>query len=481
MRIRTQLRLLLSVFSVALLVIAVSAIITTLRADQAVEQGRLAAAVHEGASELSYLSNDYLIYREPQQRTRWLTKYAAVSQQAAGLRATDPEAQALVTSVQESTRRVKEVFDSIDAGVMTPATASAAATPPDGPPDPAQLQIAWSRMGMQTQSLMTDAERLADLLADDADRALAIRTALTYAMIGVFALFFLMNYVTVQRRVIRSLATLREGATVIGAGNLDHRIPVERRGGDVDEIGELSAAFNAMAASLKRDLTHRQLAEAALEESRAQLQAYARRLVDASESERRMIARELHDEAGQVMTALRLSLARLQRKADPELAARLEELQQLADRVIDDLRKLAADLRPGSLDLGGLAPALEQHIAQFRQRTGLHVTFAAHDLQGHRLPPEVETNLYRIAQEALTNAARYAKATHIEVRLECHAHEVMLAVLDDGVGFDVDEAQRKNHLGLLGMRERAAALGGRLVIESSPGRGARIWVAAPLD
>jgi signal transduction histidine kinase len=488
--IRTQWTIVMVVFGAVLVIIVVSAILTNVQITGSVAQGKLAAEIAQGASDLRYLSNDYLIYREPQQRVRWLTRYATVSQQVDALAATDPEEQALIRSVEDSTRRVKAVFDSVETTPPAPFAANRV--------DVAQLQVAWSRMGVQTQSLMTDAGQLAAFEQEQVDHAIALRTALTYVMIGVFGAFFLVNYLTVQRRVLRALASLHQGALMIGSGNLDYRIPVEpiRRpfwgrgagekatgdavaanalAGDAarDEIGELSAAFNAMAAHLK--------------ENRGQLQTYARLLVNASENERRAIANELHDEVGQVMTALKMSLTRLQRQRDLPTGTveKLEGTKALVDRAIDDLRKLSSNLRPGLLDHGGLAPALDQHVLEFRDQTGLNVHFTARDFgdesRGYRLAPETETNLYRIAQEALTNAARYAHPNRIDVTLERDEYEVVLVVQDDGRGFDLAEGLRKGHLGLLGMRERAAALNGHLMIESAPGKGTKIRVAAPVS
>jgi signal transduction histidine kinase len=495
-RIRTQWTILMVVFSVALVIIVVSAILTNVAVTSAVAQGKLAADIAQGASELGYLSNDYLIYREPQQRARWLTKYSTVGQQVDALAATDAEEQALISSVEDSARRVKAVFDSVQ---TTPAAdLNAHGT------DVAQLQVAWSRMGVQTLGLLTDADQLASYEQEQVERAITLRTALTYAMIGVFSGFFVVNYLTVQRRILRALETLREGALIIGAGNLDYRIPVgrirpasralrragwRRKGGarvaagavasdqpaahdgPSDEIGELSIAFNTMAAQLQ--------------ESRGQLEAYARQLVDASENERRAIANELHDEVGQVMTALKMSLTRLQRQRDlpPGMLEKLEDSSALVDRAIADLRNLSSSLRPGLLDHAGLAPAIEQHVVEFQEQTGLNVQFTVRNFGAegahYRLAPEMETNLYRIAQEALTNAARYAHPNHVDVTLERNDHEVVLVVADDGCGFDVAEGLRKGHLGLLGMRERAAALNGGLTIESAPGKGAKIRVVVP--
>ena len=240
MRIRSQFVITMLLFGGMLVVIAVSAIIINGEAVSASRQEQQADQIAEGAGDLSYLSNDYLIYRESQQLRRWQDRYAAVAAQVAGLNVADPAGQALARNVAADVARMKEVFDSIQ-----PAAGAAPASPP---PSMAELQVAWSRMGIQCQELMTDATRLASLLRGQVDRLVAIRTWLTYLLIGVFGLYFLISYLATQTRVLAAIARLTAGAAVIGSGNLDYAIAVERH----DEIGELSQAFNRMAADLKR-------------------------------------------------------------------------------------------------------------------------------------------------------------------------------------------------------------------------------------
>lgn len=239
---------------------------------------------------------------------------------------------------------------------------------------------------------------------------------------------------------------------------------------------------------VSRDITARKEAEdqkavalAALQASREQLRALHRRLVEIQESERRNISRELHDETGQGLTVLKLGLARLQREpVEPaELQARISELQHVTDNIMEGLHRLAVNLRPTSLDRYGLVPALEQYAATVSKQAGLQVEFMAEGLNGQRLPDDIETSLYRVIQEALTNVIRHAQARHAAVVLRARAGDLIAIVEDDGVGFDVAEAIERGRLGLIGMRERIDMLGGKFHLESFPGRGTTVYVAVP--
>ena len=207
------------------------------------------------------------------------------------------------------------------------------------------------------------------------------------------------------------------------------------------------------------------------------LQALSRRLVEVQESERRFIARELHDEASQALTALKFGLRLLEEEADhPEsLLPRLDELKHLTDGVLEDLHRLAMDLRPASLDHLGLVAALEQLMKVTGERYNLSIRFkSAGILEADRLPDYVETSLYRIVQEALTNAVRHASANDVDVILELRDGSVVVIVEDNGVGFDTGMIGKGGHLGLLGMQERAQMMGGTLQIESRPGGGTTV-------
>jgi len=217
--------------------------------------------------------------------------------------------------------------------------------------------------------------------------------------------------------------------------------------------------------------------------SREQLRTLTHRLVAVQEEERRSLSRELHDRAGQSMTTLKIKMALLQRESEglPAVQAGVDELRGIADGVMEELHQLAVSLRPSSLDRLGLVPALQQCFAAYEKQNDIEVDFMATGLDQGRLPDEVETALYRITQESLTNIARHAQARHVGVVLQSRGDVLSLVIEDDGRGFDVDAAARGGRLGLVGMRERAEMLGGTVTIESSPGAGTTIFVEVPLE
>jgi signal transduction histidine kinase len=199
-----------------------------------------------------------------------------------------------------------------------------------------------------------------------------------------------------------------------------------------------------------------------------------RRVVEAQELERKRLARELHDETGQALTSILLGLRSLD---EGPATARVREL---VVSTLQDVRRLAVELRPKALDDFGLVPALERLLETFHEQSGTAVELEAR-IGTERLPPEVETALYRIVQEALTNVVKHAGARHVSVTLTLKTTSVVTVVEDDGEGFAPDEVAATNDggLGIVGMRERVSLLGGRLEIESAPGAGTTLVVEVP--
>ncbi len=213
-------------------------------------------------------------------------------------------------------------------------------------------------------------------------------------------------------------------------------------------------------------------------ESTVRMRTLSRRLVEAQESERRSIARELHDEAGQALASLRFGLRLLERDIDEggSITERVAELKQRTDTIIDGLHTLAAGLRPAVLDHVGIEAALREYCRTAAARFGLKVRFKDLSAASERLPTEVETALYRIVQEAITNVVRHARATRVDVLVERSGGHVRVMVEDDGIGFATDQVLGEDHIGLLGLRERAESLGGVLTVESAPGAGTTLVV-----
>jgi PAS domain S-box-containing protein len=226
------------------------------------------------------------------------------------------------------------------------------------------------------------------------------------------------------------------------------------------------------------DITERKRAELALRETSDRLQKLSRRLLAVQEQERRRLARELHDEIGQLLTGLSFRLDAAAKATPAEIPERLAEARALVRELTAQVRELSQGLRPSLLDDLGLGPALDWLVSRFCAQTGLCGEVNAGRLG--RYPPEVETAAYRIVQEALTNAARHASADTVEVRLSGDAAGLAVDIVDNGCGFDPASSPSGTG-GLSGMRERAELLGGTLAIESAPGAGTRVTARLPGD
>src|SRR5579864_8110298 len=232
-----------------------------------------------------------------------------------------------------------------------------------------------------------------------------------------------------------------------------------------------------------RDISDRTRAEEALREYAERLQVLSRRVVEIQEEERRHLARELHDEIGQALTAIGISLQAIMRSCGSALLPRIEESVGIVDNAIENVRRLSLDLRPSMLDDLGLVAALRWYLDRQAQRVGYKARFKS-DLDERRVSPNVATASFRVAQEALTNVARHAQARRVFVSLRMRDGRLRMVVRDDGVGFNPDAILRRGTggkgLGLLGIRERAALLEGCVAIRSTPSRGTRIELTVPL-
>jgi signal transduction histidine kinase len=212
---------------------------------------------------------------------------------------------------------------------------------------------------------------------------------------------------------------------------------------------------------------------------------FLNQLVKMQEEERHRIARELHDQMGQHLTALKLGLNSLKDPSFNQLSTnnQLIKLIDLTDQISKDVHRLAWELRPSVLDDLGLYNALQNYVEQWSEHTNINVDLQRIGLREERLSPEIETTLYRIVQEALNNILKYAETKHISVILEHHNNYAQMIIEDEGKGFDLDSilntASMKGRLGILGMRERAALVGGTFDIESTVGVGTTIFVRIP--
>lgn len=299
---------------------------------------------------------------------------------------------------------------------------------------------------------------------------------------------------SVRRPVVR----LTRDAERLARGDLDQ--PIAPAG--PDEIGQLASALEDMRRALARAFDEVSTANADLERrvedrTRELSQLYAalqqhdarrgqllRKVIAAQEEERKRLARELHDETSQQLTALAMQLEMLAPELQkPVNIARLNEGRALVSRMVDDLHRVIYDLRPSMLDDLGLLPAIRWFAERRLVARGIEVHFEFPEAP-LELSPEVRTAVYRVVQEALTNIERHAQAETVMVACSVSQNRLVVEVEDDGVGFDPDEMRQPREtgqgLGLLGMRERLSLLGGTCDVESHPGQGTQVVVTLPL-
>ncbi len=283
------------------------------------------------------------------------------------------------------------------------------------------------------------------------------------------------------------------GILGLGVGGLVYWLPMRaigraesRIGALIDRLGRAHAALEELNATLELQVAERShellVAYEALRRKEEHLRALSGRAVALQEAERRVIARELHDSAGQALTAIRIHLQLIAQSSEsPEVVARLaEKTQTITDATLEEIRRAVTMLGPAILDDVGLEAAIERLCDDLREDDHLEI-FADVELGDCRpLTPALESTIYRLVQESLTNIARHAEAREAHVKLVATPGGLLLTIRDDGRGFSVDEAiARSRSHGLIGMRERAELLGGELDISSQPGAGTVVTARLP--
>lgn len=290
----------------------------------------------------------------------------------------------------------------------------------------------------------------------------------TLALAGVAALALaILLGMLIGRRIAQAITALVGYAETVGRG--------ESLGPHETGITETNAVVQSLCSASER-----------LQQSAQERAVLLDRTITAQEAERKRIARELHDSLGQYLTALRLGFANIEPFCASNLLAqqRLSELKNLAGEISSELSRIAWELRPRALDHLSLRRAAVQYLEEWADRSGVRVDLEV-GIDDRRLPPTVETAVFRVLQEAITNVVKHSGADHVAVVLDASDREVCLIVEDNGKGFDAadgsaDLALGIGHLGLLGLRERLALVGGSLEVESTPRRGTTVYARIPL-
>jgi two-component system, NarL family, sensor histidine kinase UhpB len=278
-----------------------------------------------------------------------------------------------------------------------------------------------------------------------------------FALLSLSIVLVLLVNMLMLRRRFSPLDRLIERVEAIDPANpAAFEAPDEH---EAEEIDRLAASFRGMLGRID-----------------AERKRSGRLVLRAQEEERRRLARDLHDEVNQALTAILLRLEALSH-AEPEVSGEVAELKKLVNQAMAELLHLARQLRPTALDDHGLVPAIEGQLTRFSAQTGVQVELDAEGIEDGELDSDKEIVVYRVAQEALSNVAQHAGARRVELGLSANGHGVRLTVRDDGRGFDPDGEH--DSLGLSGMAERARLLGGRLEIDSRPGSGTALTLQVP--
>jgi len=273
--------------------------------------------------------------------------------------------------------------------------------------------------------------------------------------------------IALNQLVIKKLQHFMETVSLIGRGDFGRTVTFKSD----DEIKRLADTFNFMARTL-------------MDKMRLE-RKYLSQIIEAQENERRRISRELHDEIGQALTAIKFNLDMIDKELPqtyPSVRGRLGDAKSLSNQTITAMRQLSMDLRPTMLDELGLIPTLRWYAQNFSKRLGIDSQFQAIGFE-EKLLPQIETAFYRIVQEALNNIAKHAKANRIEISLEQRDSTIYASIIDNGKGFDLHKVLHpespERGFGIIGMQERISLLGGKIDIQSRPGFGTQIHIEVP--
>jgi signal transduction histidine kinase len=312
-------------------------------------------------------------------------------------------------------------------------------------------------VGFPTELAVAEAD--SDLRRDLSILTVACAVALCFAWLAT------------ERAVVHPVRAVLAAAGRLRLGDMRARTGLPHRRG---EVGELAYAFDQMAETLEHQAQQRQA-------DHATLRSLSLQLVQTQEAERRRVARELHDQIGQMLTGMHLTLSMSERRPPDEIPEAIAKAQTILNDLITAVRELSLDLRPAVLDEMGLVPALVHHCRRYTEQTGVDVAFSHQQVEG-RYPEPIETAIFRIIQEALTNVARHSGVATVTVRLWAEERDLLAEVEDAGRGFAVEATLGARHTaGLSGMRERAMLLGGEVRIVAAPGQGTCIQARIPLD
>jgi signal transduction histidine kinase len=476
MKLRTQLAISVVIFGLALLIIAVSMITTNQQVDRLNNQEALANNIGLQTSELSYLSNDYLLYNESKQVDQWNQKFLLISGEVSGLSVDTPDQQALVNNIKDNQQQLEDVFTNVVAQAATGTTAQ------NNTLNTEYIQVSWDRLAVQTQGISFDSSQLSESLGNEADQQKQTNNLLTASLLGIFAVFLLTNYFLIYRSTMKRISTLQDGTRIIGNGNLDYSIE-EKKG---DEFYDLSHAFNQMTARLKsvtasktdleREVVERKRAEEQLKDAKLRAELYLDLMGhDISNMHQIMmgqleLAQDIFNTDGKLESSNRemidTSLASLERCAN--LISNVRKLQRISSHDVKNNEISLDEVLTGVVkQYDGLHP---EKAVKIEETGGRHIVMA------NELLRDVFSNL-------IGNAVKHSNGSKVDITVKLEDVQdsdkkyYKVSIEDNGPGIP-DEMKDKvfNRLQRGDTRARGMGLGLYLVktlVESYHGR---VWV-----
>jgi two-component sensor histidine kinase len=446
-KIRTQFTIIVALFGVILVIVATSIVLMNRQVERIQKQKDLANKIELGARELSYLSNDYLLHRESQQRVRWETKFSLFSDLLSDIAPEGPEQTVLINNCKENKERLKSIFTDVVSILEN--------NPPinDDAFDIAMIRVSWSRMEIQNQAIAFDASRLKQIMEEQEDRLQHRKIILLFVLIGVFGAFLVINYITLNRYVLRAISDLQAGTRIIGSGNLDFTLE-ERR---ADEIGDLSRAFNRMTADLKlvtaskvhleREMKERKRVEKALWESKERIRA--------SLEEKEVLLKEIHHRVKNNMQVIS-SLISLQANEleNPGMTAVLKDVTHRVRSMALVHEKLYQSADLARIEFEKYTQSLLNYLwrAHGIAASGVRLSL---DLEPVSLSVNVAVPCGLILNELVSNALKHAFVGRDDGEVAVSLHggaqgQVRLCVRDNGTGLSAGFDWR--HAQTLGLR-----------------------------
>jgi signal transduction histidine kinase/ActR/RegA family two-component response regulator len=515
-KIRTQFTILLLLYGAVLVLVTVMLLLTNVQVEQIQRNRSIAQTLEMGATELSYLSNDYLLHGESHQRSRWEEKFSSYSELLSGFAPEGIEAEVLVNRIRINKERLKAVFTDVASTIESrpPAVGGAA--------DIARIRVSWSRMEIQNQAMAFDASRLTRILDEEADRLSFQRVILLFVLTAVFGSFLVLNYWTVNRRMLRALSELQDGTRIIGSGNLDFAIDVKR----ADEIGDLSQAFNRMTEQLRTVTVSKDELEMEVEERKRAEEELRKAKEDAerlsAELEHRVRARTIElEQANRAKDEFLANMSHEIRTPMSGVFGMTDVLlqQDLSDPVRKDLEMVRGSsgtvltLLNDLLDLSRIEQGkLELEIQPFEIRGMVSTLVRPFELQAAEkglflelsvdsdVPEQVICDPDRIGQvlkNIVSNAVKFTEEGSIRVGVHrdketTHFTRLLFSVSDSGIGIpeekqdilfqsftQLDPSYSKKFagagLGLAISKRLVELMGGRITIRSTPGKGSTFY------